>query len=310
MKIIYAGSPQYAVAPLKALIASGYTVVAVVTQPDKPVGRKKVLTPTPVKSFALECGLPVLDCARLRDHVNELAAFGADLMITCAYGQILTAPILNLFPMGVYNLHASLLPKYRGASPIQSAILSGEEYTGVTVMKTELALDCGDILLVKRCKIGGKTCGELSEELSELSAEAAVEAAEILKNGAPALLLQDETAATYCKKIEKNDARINFADSATKVARLINAMSPSPAAWCNFAGNALNILKATPVCGTGIANTAGAAGEVLSVDKRGVAVLCGEGAILITALQFAGGKILSAADVYNGRKLKAGDRFD
>lgn len=307
MKIIYAGSPQYAVAPLKALIAGGYTVVAVVTQPDKPVGRKKVLTPTPVKSFASECGLPVLDYARLRDHVEELAAFKADLMITCAYGQILTAPILNAFALGVYNLHASLLPKYRGASPIQSAILAGEEYTGVTVMKTELALDCGDILLVKRCKIGDKTCGELSEELSALSAEAAVEAAEILKKGAPALLLQDEAAATYCKKIVKEDARINFADGANKVARLINAMSPSPAAWCNFAGSTLNILKATVIDGAGIADTAG---EVLSVDKRGVAVSCGEGAILITALQFAGGKVLSAADVYNGRKLKAGDRFD
>lgn len=304
MKIVYAGSPQYAVAPLKALLDAGYGVVAVLTQPDKPVGRKRVLTPTPVKSFALLKGLPVYDFARVRDHVDELRKAGADVMITCAYGQILTDGILNAFPMGVYNLHASLLPEFRGASPIQSAILSGCEYTGVTVMKTELALDCGGILLVKRCRAAGKTYGELSDELSELSAEAAVEAVRILGAGEPQLMLQDEARATYCKKISKADAAVDFKKPAEQVANLINAMSPSPAAFALFDGSAVNLLKAEPCGGEG------ECGTVLSADKNGIVIACGVGAVKVTKLQFAGGKPLSAADAVNGRKIKAGDKFD
>lgn len=304
MKIVYAGSPQYAVAPLKALLDAGYGVVAVLTQPDKPVGRKRVLTPTPVKSFALLKGLPVYDFARVRDHVDELRKAGADVMITCAYGQILTDGILNAFPLGVYNLHASLLPSYRGASPIQSAILAGEEYTGVTVMKTELALDCGGILLVKRCRAAGKTCGELSDELSLLSAEAAVEAVRILGEGEPRLMLQDGSRATYCKKISKADAAVDFKKPAEQVANLINAMSPSPAAFANFGGGAVNLLKAEPCGGEG------ECGTVLSADKSGIVIACGVGAVKVAKLQFAGGKPLSAADAVNGRKIKAGDKFD
>ena len=304
MKIVYAGSPQYAVEPLRALLNYGCNVVAVVTQPDRPIGRKKILTPTPVKQFAIEQGLPVIDCERLRDHVAELAAFGADLMITCAYGQILTESILKLFPFGVYNLHASLLPAYRGASPIQSAILAGDGYTGVTVMKTERELDSGAILLVKRCSIDDKTCGELSEELSHLSAQAAVEAVDIISQGEPQLLLQDEAKATYCKKISKADAAVSFDAPAYSVARLINAMSPSPAAFANLNGSAVNLLKAT-VC-----EDKGERGEVLSADKHGIVIACADGAVNISLIQFAGGKVISAADAANGRKIKAGDRFD
>lgn len=304
MKIVYAGSPEYAVEPLKKLIEAGDEVAAVVTQPDKPLGRKRVLTPTPVKAFALSQGIPVFDFQRLRDHADELRALGADLMITCAYGQLLSDEILHIFPMGVYNLHASLLPKFRGASPIQSAILAGEKYTGVTVMKTELALDCGAILLVKRTEINGRTAGELSAELSRLSAEAAVEAVEILKQGEPALLEQDEAAATFCKKISKADAKVDFNAPCIQVANLINAMSPSPAAFAELGGAPVNLLKAEAVQG------AGECGEVLSVDKTGAVVACGDGAVKIKIMQFAGGKPLTAADVFNGRKLKAGDRFD
>lgn len=304
MKIIYAGSPEYAVAPLKALMGAGHEIVAVLTQPDKPTGRKHVLTPTPVKEYALSYGLPVCDFARVREHVGELKAFGADVMFTCAYGQLLTDEILNIFPLGVYNLHASLLPLYRGASPIQSAILAGEEYTGVTVMKTELALDCGGILLVKRCRIDGRTCGELSKELSELSAVAAVEAVEILGRGEPQLLLQDEAKATYCKKLTKADAAVDFSQTAEKVANLINAMSPSPAAYAQLNGGAVNFLKASPY------NGKGESGTVISADKRGVVIACGEGAVLVSLLQFAGGKAIAAADAVNGRRIKAGDKFD
>lgn len=304
MKIVYAGSPQYAVAPLKALIEAGKEIVAVITQPDKPTGRKKILTPTPVKSYALSLGIPVIDYPKIREHAEEVCALGADLMITCAYGQILTEDILDAFRLGVYNLHASLLPLFRGASPIQSAILAGCEYTGVTVMKTELALDCGGILLVKRVIIGSKTAGELSEELSEVSAEAAVEAVNLLESGQNQLLLQDEAKATYCKKISKADAKVDFTKDGEEVARLINAMSPSPAAYCALSGNAVNLLKAVPCEGTGTA------GEVLTADKKGIVVACGKGAISILQLQFSGGKAICAADAVNGRKIKAGDHLD
>ncbi len=304
MKIAYAGSPEYAVAPLKALIESGEEVVLVITQPDKPAGRKRVLTPTPVKSFALAAGIPVFDGARIRDNVEEIKSAGADVMITCAYGQILTDEILNAFPLGVYNLHASLLPLYRGASPIQAAILAGDEYTGVTVMKTERALDCGGILLVKRTAVGNRTCGELSEELSLLSAEAVCEAVGMLKNGQPRLLLQDEARATYCKKLSKQDALVDFKKSASEVANLINAMSPSPAAYTFSGGSAVNLLKAEPV------EACGEAGTVIKADKDGVLIACGKGAVNVKLLQFAGGKVIGAADAVNGRKIKAGDKFD
>ncbi|MCM1438645.1 MAG: methionyl-tRNA formyltransferase [Roseburia sp.] len=304
MKIIYAGSPEYAVAPLKALVSMGYNVVAALTQPDKPAGRKKVLTPTPVKEYARSLGIPVYDFSRVRDHAAELKGLGADVMFTCAYGQILSEEILKTFPLGVYNLHASLLPEFRGASPIQSAILSGCEYTGVTVMKTEPELDSGAILLVKRVKIDGRTCGELSAELSKLSAEAVLEAAQILDGGEPQLMLQDEARATYCKKISKQDAAVDFTKPAAAVANLINAYSPSPAAYANLNGCAVNFLKAA------LKEGAGEIGEVLSADKNGIVIACAGGAVNITRLQFAGGKPLTASEAVNGRKIKAGDRFD
>ena len=304
MKIVYAGSPEYAVAPLKALVEGGRDVVAVITQPDRPTGRKRVLTSTPVKAYALSHGIPVLDYARIRDHVADVAAMGGDIMITCAYGQILSQELLDAFPLGVYNLHASLLPEFRGASPIQSAILAGKEYTGVTVMKTELALDSGGILLVKRVPVQGRTAGELAEELSSLSAAAAAEAVELLESGQSQLLIQDEAKATYCKKIEKSDAEIDFNADGESVARLINAMSPSPAAYCKLNGGAVNLLKASLV------DVQGRAGQVLSADKNGIVIACGKGGINVTRLQFAGGRATGAADAVNGRKIKAGDILD
>lgn len=304
MKIVFAGSPEYSLPALKALCERGQ-VVGVITQPDKPVGRKKILTHTPVKAFAQERGIPVLDYPKIRERVAEVQSLGGDVMITCAYGQILSKQILLSFPRGVWNLHASLLPKFRGASPIQAAILAGEKYTGVTVMRTEEALDSGDILLVKRCEVGDKTCGELSQELSRLSAEAAVEALDYLERGHPQVLMQDEAQATFCKKIKKEDARINFS-SAPIAVRLINAMSPSPLAYCLLNGVQLNIYKAQ-LCETPLE---GATGEVVRADKNGIIVKCGEGAINILRAQFAGGKPLSAADIVNGRKIKAGDILD
>ncbi len=304
MKIVYAGSPEYAVPALRALKEGGKNIIAVITQPDKPVGRKQVLTPTPVKAYALGQGIAVYDFAKIRDHVDQVAALGADIMITCAYGQILSEDILGCFPGGVWNLHASLLPKFRGASPIQAAILAGESHTGVTVMRTEPALDSGDILLVKRCEVGGKTCGELSKELSALSAEAALEAVNYLEEGNVQLLVQDEALASFCKKIKREDCKLDFTRPAERVLRRIKAFSPQPAAYCLLNGVCLNVLNGE------LCPESGNAGEVLCADKRGITVACGKNSIRITFLQPAGGKVMSARDFVNGRKIKAGDILD
>lgn len=303
MKIVFAGSPEYSVPALCALHEK-FGLCAVITQPDKPVGRKKILTPTPVKVKASELGLPVFDFNRIREHATEVKALGADIMITCAYGQLLTQDVLDCFTSGVWNMHASLLPRFRGASPIQSAILAGETHTGVTVMKTELSLDTGDILLVKRCEIGNKTYGELQDALSSLSAKAAVDAVELIQSGQTQLLMQDSAKATYCKKIQKEDGKIDFSHSSGDICRLIRAMNPQPMAYCNFNGNVLNILKAEET------DADGAIGTVICADKRGITVKCGRGGIVIKELLPAGGKKMTAADFVNGRKIKAGDRLD
>ena len=303
MKIVFAGSPAYAVPALERL-HSEFGVCAVITQPDKPAGRKKILTPTPVKVTAEKLGIPVYDFVKIRDNAAAVAKVGADIMITCAYGQLLTEEILRCFPQGVWNLHASLLPKFRGASPVQSAILAGERYTGVTVMRTELALDTGDVLLVKRCEIGNMSCGELSAVLSLLSAEAAAEAVNLIKDGKTQLLMQDESAATYCKKIQKSDAKLNFFDSCENILRVIKAMNPSPLAYAEFNGGILNVLDAE------ICDGDGEIGMVICADKRGFTVKCGQGALRITEIIPAGGKRMKASDFVNGRKIKVGDRFD
>lgn len=305
MKIVFAGSPEYAVPALEKLIACNKNVVAVITQPDKPTGRKRIITPTPVKVCAQKYGIPVYDFDKIRLHADEVKAIGADIMITCAYGQLLTQEVLNCFKGGVWNIHASLLPEFRGASPIQAAIAAGKTHTGVTVMKTELSLDSGGILLAKRLEINGATCGELTERLSILGADAALECVNLLEKGETQLLMQDEGKVTYCKKIEKADCKIDFSRPAQSVVNAIKAYSPAPAAHCNHGGIALNILNAE-TCSL----PCGKVGEVVAADKRGIAVSCGDGCILITALQPAGGKAMSAADFINGRKIKAGDTLD
>lgn len=307
MKIVYAGTPEFAVAPLKALIENGFDVVAVVTQEDRPVGRKAKIMPPPVKVYAQSVGVPVYQFAKIKENVNTLQNLGADVMITCAYGQILTQDVLDAFGGGVWNIHASLLPLFRGASPIQSAILAGEKYTGVTVMKTELTLDTGDILIVKRCETGDMTAGELSEKLSCLGAEAILEGVKLLENGDLKLLLQDDSAATYCKKIEKCDAKIDFNDDAQNVCRLINAMNPAPVAYCNLQGKCLNVYKAVVFDG----ETQGEIGEVVFADRiNGIVVKCGNGAIKILQAQPFGGKVLLANDLINGRKITRGNILD
>ncbi len=303
MKIVYAGSPEFAVAPLKALVESGKEVVAVISQPDRPVGRKGIITPTPVKAEAIKLGIPVYTWDKISRNVEELKSLGGDIMITCAYGQILSQAVLNTFPKGVWNIHASLLPKYRGASPIQAAILGGEEVTGVTVMRTELSLDTGDMLLVKKVDIGEKNCAELTDALSIVGAEATVEAVELLEKGDFDVLVQDDSLATYCKKITRQEAKIDFNASAEEICLIVRAMNPSPLAHCLLNGNVFNIYRAQPIEG----EYEGKVGEVVKADKGGLVVKCKEGAISILEGQLSGSKVLGYKDLVNGRKLKVGD---
>ena len=308
MKIVYAGAPEFSVAPLKSLTDAGFCVVAVVTQPDKPVGRKAVLTPTPLKSYALSQGIPVYDFAKIREHVPELGSLGADVMVTCAYGQLLTQEVLSAFPKGVYNIHASLLPRWRGASPIQHAILAGDEKTGVTVMKTDIGLDTGDMLLCEEAPVlPCDTAATLSEKLSLLGGGCIVRALKELESGTAAFTKQDGTRATLCKKIKKEECAVDFSRTSAEICNLIHAMNPAPLAFSYLRGAPVNLFFAQPAEAE---RAEGArAGEVVRADKTGIYVRAGEGIVRILELQAAGGKRMRAADFVNGRKVAVGDVF-
>lgn len=314
MKILFAGTPDFAVAPLKNIIDNGFEVVGVITQTDKPQGRKGILTPPPVKQLALERGLPVLQPEKIRDHIDEVKAFGADILVTCAYGQILTQAVLDLFPMGVWNIHAGLLPKYRGASPIQSCIINGESATGVSVMKTELGLDCGDVLLVEKTPISDtETYGELSDRLSVLGAELIVRALRLLESGNYTLTPQGEEGVGVVRKIGKEHAKVNFARPVKEVVDLIRGMNPAPVAYAELDGNKINLYRAEKALLTEEENgvlASAVCGEVLSdKPKRGLLIKCADGAVKILEAQAAGGKRMSGGDFINGRKAQKGQVF-
>ncbi len=314
MKIVFAGTPEFAVAPLKKIIEHGYEVAGVITQEDKPQGRKAVLTPPPVKVLAQEYGLPVYQFAKIRDEVESIRALKADLLITCAYGQILTQDVLDCFPMGVWNIHAGLLPQYRGASPIQSCILNGEEETGVSVMKTELGLDCGDVLCVERTAIADdETYGELEQRLSRIGAELILQALILLESGEYELTAQGELGVNVVRKINKENAKIDFHKTVKEIVNLVRAMNPAPVAYTELDGNKINVYLAEKTElseeETLVFDKA-QIGEVLSdKPKRGLIVKCLDGAVRLKEVQAAGGKRISGGDFLNGRKAQKGQVF-
>ncbi len=307
MKIVYAGTPLFAVKPLERILDEGCDVVGVLVQPDRPQGRKGLLIPSPVKAVALERGIPVLQPAKLKDELPALAALGGDVLVTCAYGQILTQAALDLFPLGVWNLHASLLPAYRGASPVQSAIAAGEKETGVTVMRTELGLDTGDILLSRRIAIGEtETYGGLSERLSALAADCLAEALPLIGSGKATLTPQGEKELPVTRKISKEDARVDFHRGGRQIVDLVRAFNPEPLAFTEADGLRINVFSAETVARPAGEENA-AAGEILSDSpKAGLIVACGDGAVRLTEVQAAGGKRMKGSDFLNGRKVKKG----
>ena len=314
MKIVFAGTPEFAVAPLQQIIDAGFEVVGVITQTDKPQGRKGILTPPPVKVLAEKYSLPVLQPIKIRDEVEAVKALGGDILITCAYGQILTQAVLDAFPMGVWNIHAGLLPQYRGASPIQSCILNGETETGVSIMKTELGLDCGDVLLVEKTPITEtETYGELSDRLSLFGAELIVKALPLLESGNYTLTPQGESGVNVVRKINKEQALVDFSKPAKEIINLIRGMNPAPVAYALLAGEKVNLYRAErailteeeqAVCDNAVC------GEVLSdKPKRGLIIKCQDGAVKLLEVQAAGGKRISGGDFINGRKAQKGQVF-
>ncbi len=302
MNIVYLGTPDFAVLPLKAIVESGeHKVVAVVCNKDKPVGRKKILTAPPVKEYAVENNIPVYQYDKIRlEGIEDLRALNPDIMITCAFGQILSQEILDIPRLGVINIHASLLPKYRGASPIHYALLNGEKTTGVTIMKTDIGIDTGDMILQKSLEIGqNESCGELFDRLSVLGAEAILQALEELGNGNAKLTRQDEQKATLTKMIRKEQALIDWNNSAEKIFNQIRAFNPAPVAFTLLGGQPFKIYSAE------ICEGVGTAGEVIDNNNQ-LKVACGQKALLLKRVQKAGGNAMEIADFLRGNKLEIG----
>ena len=305
MRVIFLGTPDFALPPLRALCAA-HEVVAVVTQPDKAGNRGSLAVP-PVKEFARERGLPVYQFAKIRtDGAEVLRSLMPDVMVTAAYGQILSREIIDIPKHGILNIHASLLPKYRGSSPIQWAIINGETETGVTIMRTEEGLDCGDILLQKKIDIaGGETAESVFDRLSQLGAQAIVEALSLIESGNAEYRKQDATAATYFPMLKKADGKIDWSDSAKNIRNKVRGMSSWPVAFAVFGGKTVKIHSAE-ISDTG---AGGNVGEVVGSNKE-ILVKCGAGALSLCVLQAEGKRKMSAADFLNGTRIKLGDRFE
>ncbi len=302
MRVVYLGTPDFAVKPLEKIFSmKGMEIIAVVTNKDKPVGRKQVLTSPPVKQKAMELNIPVLQYSKIRlEGVEDIKNLAPDLMITCAFGQILSQEILDIPKYGVINIHASLLPKYRGASPINYAILNGEKSTGITVMKTDIGIDTGDMIYKREIDIGEEeTAGELFERLSVLGAECIEKVLFDLINGEIRLEKQVEEEATLTKIIKKEMAKINFNKTAKEVVNQIRAFNPSPVAFTYLNGEIFKIYKAKAT------DEKGEAGRIIVCDKR-LVVACGEGAVELLRVQKCGGKPLDVKDFLAGNKLPLG----
>jgi methionyl-tRNA formyltransferase len=309
MRIVFFGTPEFATPPLLALIGEGHDVVAIVTQPDKPRGRSRsTLDPSPVKKIALAESIPVLQPERPRGPEFEAAlrALAPDISVVVAYGHILPQEIIELPRLGTLNIHASLLPEYRGAAPIQAAIRDGAPETGVTVMQMVPALDAGPVILALRTPIeADETAGELQLRLAELGAEALIEALVLLGVGKAMAMPQNDALASYARKIVREDARLPFSAPSDRVARLVRAYDPKPGAWTTLNGGEVRCFGAQDV-----PERSGAPGEVLEAGEHGLVVACGEGAVRLTDVHPAGQKRLAAAQWVRGRGVRVGDRFE
>lgn len=302
MKIVFMGTPDFAVPSLQALLDAGHEVCAVYTQPDKPQGRKQVLTAPPVKELALRHGIPVYQPATLKNEEEQekLRALAPEVIIVVAYGKLLPKAVLDIPPRGCINVHGSLLPRWRGAAPIQWSVIAGDEKAGVTTMQMAEGLDTGDMLLTYETEIGAReTAGKLFDRLAQAGAELLLETLEKLDSITPQP--QDDSRSCYAHMLDKQMAVIDWAKSAHEIDCLIRGLNPWPVALTTLSGARLKIYAAEPVSGTG------RPGEVLVSDpKKGLVVACGEGALALREVQLVGGKRMKSADFLRGHAIETG----
>ena len=306
MKIIFMGTPDFAAASLEALIASRHEIQAVVTQPDKPKGRKGELTPSPVKVIAKREGIKVYQPLKVRDEefVKTLRAYNPDVMVVVAFGQIIPLSILKMPKFGCVNIHGSLLPKYRGAAPIQWAVLDGEKETGITTILMDEGIDTGDILLKKTIKIDtDETSGSLFDKLMALGAETILETLDELEKGSLTPIKQGESPTAYAKMLTKAMGLIDFTRPAKELDCFVRGMNPWPSAYTLLSGKTLKLWKVRAVEGSG------KAGSVINIDKESFTIACGEGAIEVLEVQLEGKKRMSTGDFLKGSTLNIGQEL-
>jgi len=303
LRIVFAGTPDFAVPALDALHAAGHPITAVYTQPDRPAGRGQALASSPVKRRALELGLAVEQPATLKstDAVDHLRSHGADLMVVVAYGLILPPAILEVPRLGCWNIHASLLPRWRGAAPIQRAILAGDTQTGITIMRMDAGLDTGPMLLERTTSIGPReSAGELHDRLAALGADAVVAAIDAWQAGQLPPRPQPPDGATYAAKLRKDEARIDWTQSAAAIDRQVRAFNPWPVAETRWDGRQLRVWQAEPTT----TPVVGAPGEVLAAGAGRIVVATGEeGAVDLLQVQLAGRRAMTAAEFLNAHAL-------
>lgn len=306
MRIAFAGTPEFAADALRALIAAGHDVALVLTQPDRPAGRGMKLVESPVKQLAVAHGVPIHQPTSLKTPDSQIPLIEAnvEVMVVAAYGLILPPAVLAMPKLGCLNIHASLLPRWRGAAPIHRAILSGDQQTGVCIMQMEAGLDTGPVLLSQAISITSQdTSVTLHDKLKELGAMLIVDSLPKLAAGELVAIPQPTEGATYAEKLKKEEAEIDWSKAATEIERKVRAFNPFPVAQTHFDGAPLRIWQA---CVVDSASTGQRSGQIVRADASGIAVACGEGVLLITELQKAGGKRLGAAAFLAGAKVQAG----
>lgn len=315
LRIIFAGTPDFAASALSALIKSEHKVVAVYTQPDRPAGRGRKLRASPVKDVALQHDIPVLQPENLKETEaqDELRIFNADVMVVAAYGLILPQVVLDIPRLGCLNIHASLLPRWRGAAPIQRAIAAGDKESGITIMQMNAGLDTGDILQLVSCPISNDdNGGSLHDRLAEMGANAILKTLSELDSDKIQPMQQDDSLATYAHKLDKKEAQINWQHSAIEIERLIRAFNPWPVAFTIFNEKTFRILQAQVLPASSNLQPDIKPGTIISSDKKGLDVSCGEGILRLLIIQPAGSKAMDVAAFMNGhaKQLPVGTVFD
>ena len=301
LRIIFAGTPDFAARHLDALLSSGHNVVGVFTQPDRPAGRGKKLMPGPVKALAEEHGLPVFQPASLRPEENQqlVADLNADVMVVVAYGLILPKAVLDMPRLGCINVHGSLLPRWRGAAPIQRSLWAGDAETGVTIMKMDVGLDTGDMLYKLSCPITPEdTSATLYDKLAELGPQGLIKTLEQLAEGTAKPEVQDEALVTYAEKLSKDEALLDWALPAAQLERCIRAFNPWPISWMVIDDQPVKVWKASVI----ESHVQAAPGTIVEANKQGIQVATAEGILNLESLQPAGKKAMSVQDLLNSRR--------